>query len=73
MSSRIGAEKMNGDVPVGCGRDRYGLSTDTHRVDLSGVRPRDRAHRNGEAAYEEIGADNDALRDALVTVDNPNT
>ena len=64
---------MNRDTPIGGGRDRHGLSTDTHRVDLSGVRPRDRAHGNGEAAPEEIGADNDALRDALVTVDNPNT
>ena len=64
---------MNGDVPDGCGRDRYGLSTDTHRVDLSRVRPRDRTHRNDKAAHKEVGTDYDTLRDALVAVDNPNT
>ena len=59
------------EEPVRRGRDGDGLGAHAHREDLRGVRPRDGAHGDGEGADEEVGADDDALGDALVVVDDP--
>ena len=61
------------EEPVRRGRDGDGLGPHAHREDLCGVRPRDGAHGDGEGADEEVGADDDALGDALVVVDDPDT
>jgi hypothetical protein len=38
---------------------------------LSRVRPRNRSHRDGETADEEVRAHNHSLRRSLVVLDNP--
>lgn len=60
-------------APVGSGGHGNRLGADAHGEDLRGVRPRNRAHRDGEATHEEVRADDDTLGDGVVVVDNPDT
>lgn len=53
--------------------DSDSLSAHAHGEDLGGVRPRNRAHSDGETADEEVGEDDDCLRDTVMVTDDPDT
>ena len=71
QAGRDGPSKGEVEEPVGSGGDGDGLSTDAHGEDLSRVRPRDRAHGDGEGADEEVGHDDDGVPHGVVALDDP--
>ena len=59
------------ESPVGSSGERDGLGTDTKRVNLSRVGPRNGSPRDGEGADEEVRASNDSLGSSVVVSDGP--
>lgn len=55
----IGERKVK--CPIGGGRERDSLGTDTHGVDLGGVGPRDGTPGDGKGADKEVRAGNDSM------------
>ena len=65
--------KREVEHPVGGCRHRHGLGADAHREDFCRVRPRDGAHGDRVGADEEVGEDDDRLRDSVMARDDPHT
>ena len=60
-------------VPVCCGRDGYSFGANTHGEDLGRICPGDWSHGDSKTTHKEVGANDDALRNGVMIVDNPNT